>query len=268
MSGIEAFILGIIQGLTEFLPVSSSGHLIIGKELLGVHVNSEAETTFEVLVHFATVLSTICVFWTEIWKLFQGLFKFKLNSETKYVFKICISMIPVLIVGLFFEKQVGAAYGKGAVLLVGGMLLVTAILLSLTHYIRFKERRDISYLDSLLIGISQAIAVLPGLSRSGITISTGLLLGNRKGDIAQFSFLMVLIPILGKAILDIMDGRFSQEISGISIQVMMIGFVAAFTSGWLACKAMIALVKRSKLIYFAIYCAVVGVIALIWQFFV
>jgi len=268
MSGIEAFILGIIQGLTEFLPVSSSGHLIIGKELLGVQVNPEAETTFEVLVHFATVLSTICVFWSEIWKLLQGLFKFRMNEETQYVIKIGISMIPVIIVGLFFEKQVGAVYGKGAVVLVGGMLIITAVLLSLTHYVKFKERRNISYLDSLLIGVSQAIAVLPGLSRSGITISTGLLLGNRKEDIAQFSFLMVLVPILGKAILDILRGDFSQEVSGIPVQVMMIGFVAAFISGWLACKAMIALVKRSKLIYFAIYCAIVGATALIWQIFV
>ena len=177
-------------------------------------------------------------------------------------------MIPVMIVGLFFRREVQAVYGAGAVILVGGMLMVTAVLLSLTHYIKFKERRDISYLDSLLIGVSQAIAVLPGLSRSGITISTGLLLGNRKEEIAQFSFLMVLIPILGKAILDILHGKFSQEFSGIPIPVMMIGFVAAFASGWLACKAMIALVKRSKLIYFAIYCAIVGVISLIWQFFV
>ena len=268
MSGIEAFILGIIQGLTEFLPVSSSGHLIIGKELLGVQINPDAETTFEVLVHCATVLSTICVFWSEILKLFQGLFKFRINEETKYVFKICISILPVLFLGIFFEKQVGVIYGKGAVILVGGMLLVTAVLLSLTHYVKFKERRNISYLDSLLIGVSQAIAVLPGLSRSGITISTGLLLGNRKEDITRFSFLMVLIPVLGKTFLDIMQGKFSQEVSGIPIPVMIIGFVAAFMSGWLACKAMIALVKQSKLIYFAIYCAIVGATVLIWQFFV
>ena len=174
MSGIEAFILGLIQGLTEFLPVSSSGHLIIGKELLGVTVNPEAETTFEVLVHFATVLSTICVFWTEITKLFQGFFKFRMNEETKYILKIGISMIPVFVVGMFFRREVQAVYGVGAVILVGGLLMVTAVLLSLTHYVKFKERRDISYLDSFLIGVSQAIAVLPGLSRSGITISTGL----------------------------------------------------------------------------------------------
>ena len=269
MSGIEAFILGIIQGLTEFLPVSSSGHLIIGKELLGVNnIPPEAATTFEVLVHFATVLSTICVFWSEIVKLIQGFFKFKMNGETKYVIKICISMIPVLIVGLFFRREVQAVYGMGAVILVGGMLIVTAVLLSLTHYVKFKERRDISYFDSLMIGVSQAIAVLPGLSRSGITISTGLLLGNRKEDIARFSFLMVLVPVLGETFLNILQGDFSQEASGIPIPVMMIGFVAAFFSGWLACKAMIALVKRSKLVYFAIYCAIVGATALIWQFFV
>ena len=268
MSGIEAFILGIVQGLTEFLPVSSSGHLIIGKELLGVNVNPEAETTFEVLVHFATVLSTICVFWTEIWKLLQGTLKFRMNEESKYVIKICISMIPLLIVGVFFRGLVGAVYGKGAVILVGGMLLVTATLLSLTHYVKFKERRNLSYLDALLIGVSQALAVLPGLSRSGITISTGLLLGNRKEDIARFSFLMVLAPILGETFLGILRGDFSQEASGIPIPVMMIGFVAAFMSGWLACKAMIAIVKRSKLIYFAIYTAIVGASALLWQIFV
>lgn len=268
MSVLEAFLLGIVQGLTEFLPVSSSGHLIIGKEILGVNVNPNAETTFEVLVHCATVLSTILVFWVEIWKLLKGLFQFQMNDETKYVIKLCISMVPVIIVGLFLRKQVEVFFGKGAVILVGGMLLITAVLLSLTYYVKFKKRREFSYLDALMIGASQAAAVLPGLSRSGTTIATGLLLGNKKEEIAQFSFLMVLVPILGETFLNILGGNFVPEASGIPLQSLLTGFLAAFFSGLLACKVMITLVKRSKLIYFAIYCAVVGAASLIWQFFV
>ena len=263
MGVFEAIILGIVQGLTEFLPVSSSGHLIIGKELLGVAVNPDAETTFEVLVHCATVLSTIFVFRGEIWKLLQGFFQFKFNEETQYLVKIGISMIPVLIVGVFFEKQVKAFFGEG-VLLVGCMLIVTAILLSLTHFVKFKQRKEISYLSAFIIGISQAIAVLPGLSRSGTTISTGLLLGNKKESIAKFSFLMVLVPILGKTFLDLLGGEFSPAVSGISMSAMIAGFLTAFLSGLFACKVMIAIVKRSKLIYFAIYCGIAGLVSLIF----
>jgi undecaprenyl-diphosphatase len=267
MNWIEALILGLVQGLTEFLPVSSSGHLIIGKDLLGVQVNPNAETTFEVLVHCATVLSTIYVFRDEIWKLIQGLFKFRMNEETHYIAKICVSMIPVLIVGVFFKTQVKDIFGEG-VLLVGFMLLITAILLSLTHFVKFKQQKEMSYLAAFIIGISQAIAVLPGLSRSGATISTGLLLGNKKEIIARFSFLMVLVPILGETFLDIVGGEFSPKVSGIPVSAMIIGFLAAFISGLFACKVMVALVKRSKLIYFAAYCAVVAATALIWQLFV
>jgi len=263
MTWFEAFILGLVQGLTEFLPVSSSGHLIIGKELLGVEVNQNAQTTFEVLVHCATVLSTIFVFRNDIWKLIQGLFKFRMNDETQYIIKICISMIPILIVGLFFKKEVEMIFGEG-VILVGIMLLVTAILLSLTHFVKFKQQKEISYLHAFIIGISQAIAVLPGLSRSGATISTGLLLGNKKSEIAQFSFIMVLIPILGETFLSIMGGEFSPKVSGIPLSAMITGFLAAFISGLFACKVMIALVKRSKLIYFAIYCAIIGIIAIVF----
>jgi undecaprenyl-diphosphatase len=264
MGWIEALVLGIVQGLTEFLPVSSSGHLIIGKELLGVQVNPEAETTFEVLVHCATVLSTIFVFRGEIGKLLQGLFRFRMNEETQYVAKICVSMIPVLIVGLFFKDQVKDIFGEGVVL-VGFTLLVTAILLSLTGFIKFKQRKEISFTDAFVIGMSQALAVLPGLSRSGATISTGLLLGNKKEGIARFSFLMVLVPILGETFLNVIGGDFSPKVSGIPIPAMITGFLAAFFSGLFACKVMVALVQRSKLIYFAAYCAVVGIAVLIWQ---
>ena len=267
MDWLDALILGLVQGLTEFLPVSSSGHLIIGKELLGVQVNPDAETTFEVLVHCATVLSTIFVFRDEIRKLLQGFFKFRMNDETQYILKICVSMIPVLVVGLFFKNQVKDIFGEGVVL-VGGMLLVTAILLSLTHFVKFRQQKELSYRDAFIIGISQAIAVFPGLSRSGATISTGLLLGNKKEDIARFSFLMVLIPILGETFLSVFGGEFSPQVSGIPMSAMMAGFLAAFFSGLFACKVMIALVKRSKLIYFAGYCAILGAMALIWQLFV
>jgi len=266
MGWLEALILGIVQGLTEFLPISSSGHLVIGKDLLGITVSPDAETTFEVLVHCATVLSTIFVFRKEILKLLQGFFKFRMNDDTQYIIKICISMIPVLIVGLFFRKQVKAVFGEG-VLLVGCMLLVTAVLLSLTHFVKFKERKEISYWNAFIIGISQAIAVLPGLSRSGATISTGLLIGNKKEEIARFSFLMVLVPILGETFLNIIGGDFSPAVSGISMPAMITGFLAAFFSGLLACKAMIAIVKRSKLIYFAGYCAVIGTISIIYTLF-
>ena len=267
MNWIEALILGLVQGLTEFLPVSSSGHLIIGKDLLGVQVNPDAATTFEVLVHCATVLSTIFVFRDEIWKLLLGFFKFRMNDETQYILKICVSMIPVLIVGLFFKDQVKDIFGEGVVL-VGGMLFVTAILLTLTHFVKFKQRKEISYLGAFIIGVSQAIAVLPGLSRSGTTISTGLLLGNKKEDIARFSFLMILVPILGEAFLQILDGDFAPEVSGIPMLALITGFLAAFFSGLFACKVMIALVKRSKLVYFAGYCAILGAVALIWQLIV
>lgn len=260
MTELQALLLGLIQGLTEFLPVSSSGHLILGKELLGVQVNPGAETTFEVLVHAATVLSTIFVFRKDIWKLITGVFKFSYNEETQYVLKIFVSMIPILIVGLFFKDKVEALFGQG-VLLVGCMLLVTALLLTLSHF-KKSGKRPIGYLDAFIIGLSQAVAVLPGLSRSGTTISTGLLLGNKRGDIARFSFLMVLIPILGEAFLELIKGEFAPAASGISLPALIIGFLGAFISGLVACKVMIAMVKRSKLIYFAVYCLIVGLIAI------
>lgn len=263
MEWFEALLLGLVQGLTEFLPVSSSGHLIIGKELLGIEVNPGAETTFEVLVHAATVLSTLVVFRKDIIKLLIGTFQFKYNEETQYVLKIGISMIPILIIGLFFKDKVEALFGQG-IALVGSMLLVTALLLTLSHF-KKSGNRPITYLDAFIIGLAQSIAVLPGLSRSGTTISTGLLLGNRREDIAKFSFLMVLIPILGEAFLELIKGEFTPAASGISTLSLIVGFLGAFISGLFACKVMIAMVKRSKLIYFAIYCLIVGVIALIFS---
>ena len=261
MEWFEALFLGLVQGLTEFLPVSSSGHLIIGKELLGIEVKPEAATTFEVVVHAATVLSTIFVFRKDIIRLLSGLFKFSYNEETQYLLKIAVSMIPILVVGLFFKDKVEALFGQGVVL-VGAMLLVTAMLLMLSHFKKSGDR-PIGYFDALIIGLMQSIAVLPGLSRSGTTISTGLLLGNKREDVARFSFLMVLIPILGEAFLELVKGEFAPAVSGISTLSLLVGFLAAFASGLFACKAMVALVKRSKLYYFAIYCFIIGIITLI-----
>lgn len=263
MEWFHALILGLIQGLTEFLPISSSGHLILGKEIFGINTG---DPTFEVLVHAATVCSTLIVFRKDIAQLFAGLFKFKYNEEIVYIFKIAISMIPVLIIGLFFKDFVKDLFGEGLGL-VGSMLLVTAVLLSFTYFFKPKKEHPITYKGAFIIGLAQAIAVLPGLSRSGSTIATGLLLGEKKSDVAKFSFLMVLAPILGEAFLELLDGQFTPEASGIPLSSLITGFLAAFISGWIACKLMIELVKRSKLIYFAIYCFVVGLIALAFTIF-
>ena len=260
MEWFEAIILGIIQGLAEFLPISSSGHLIIGKELLGIE-NSE-NVVFETVVHAATVLSTITILWKEISNLFLKSIKFQWNDETQYLCKIAISMIPVLIVGLFFKDTVEALFGEG-VILVGIMLLVTALLLALTKFVKFKERKDVGFVSALIIGLAQAVAVLPGLSRSGTTIATGLLLGVKKESVAQFSFLMVIIPILGESFLSLVSGDFSSAASGISPISLICGFIAAYVSGLLACKWMIDLVKRANLIWFALYCTIVGTLAIV-----
>ncbi|MDR0363560.1 MAG: undecaprenyl-diphosphate phosphatase [Bacteroidales bacterium] len=264
MSWFEALILGIVQGLTEFLPVSSSGHLVMMKELLGVE--QTGSVAFEVVVHAATVLSVIIVFRKDIRKLLSEFFKFKYNIETEYILKIVLSMIPVLIVGLFFKDFIASLFGEG-LRLVGSMLLVTAILLTLTHFVKFKERHSIRYKDAFIIGLAQACAVLPGLSRSGSTIATGLLLGNRKEEIARFSFLMVLIPILGEAFLELIGGEFTLATSGIPTISLLIGFFAAFLSGLFACKLMLRIVKNSKLVYFALYCAIAGLVAIGFSIF-
>jgi undecaprenyl-diphosphatase len=278
MEWFEALILGFIQGLTEYLPVSSSGHLLIGKEILGVDVDGGG-TTFEVLVHVATVLSTIVILWKEVTWIFKGLFKkpirasvaqektnnlfgWHFNMEQRYVFMIIISMIPIGIVGVFFKDYVDTLF-EGDLLVVGICLLATALLLTFSQYFSPKKPHDIKCKDAFIIGLSQAVAVLPGLSRSGTTIATGLLLGNSREQLAQFSFLMVIPPILGEALLDAKD-IFVGGMETISVTAMIVGFLAAFVSGCIACKAMIALVKRCKLVYFAIYCALVGILAIVF----
>ncbi len=266
MDWLQALVLGIVQGLTEYLPVSSSGHLAIGAYLFGV--NGEDNLTFTVAVHIATVLSTLVVLWREIAWIFKGLFKWQMNDETRYFINILISMIPVGIVGVFFKDKVEEVFGSGLAI-VGAMLLVTALLLTFSYFARPRQKEKISMRDAFIIGLAQAVAVMPGLSRSGSTIATGLLLGNKKEQMAQFSFLMVIPPILGEALLDVIkaakDG--AQAAAGdISLTALGIGFVAAFVFGCLACKWMINIVKKGKLIYFAIYCAIVGVVLLISSF--
>ena len=262
MSWFEALILGIIQGLTEFLPVSSSGHLAIGSALFGIQ--GEENLTFAVAVHAATVLSTVVVLWSEVSFLFKSFFSFKWNEGTKTVCKILLSMIPVGIVGVFFKDYVEEIFGSG-LLIVGCMLLVTAALLAFSYYAKPRQKEEISFKDAFIIGIAQACAVLPGLSRSGSTIATGLLLGDKKEQVAKFSFLMVIIPILGEAFLDLMKGGFSPEESGISSVALITGFIAAFVSGAIACRWMINLVKNGKLIYFAYYCVVAGLFTIIYS---
>ncbi len=263
MSWFEAFVLGLIQGLTEYLPVSSSGHLAIGSALFGIE--AEENLTFTVAVHVATVLSTLVILWKEIDWIFRGLFKFEMNAETKYVINILISMIPIGIVGIFFKDYVEEIFGSG-LLIVGCMLLLTACLLTFSYYAKPRQKENISMRDAFIIGLSQACAVLPGLSRSGTTIATGLLLGNNKTQLAQFSFLMVIPPILGEAILDILKTATGEAPAGdIPTLSLVVGFLTAFVAGCLACKWMINIVKKGKLIYFAIYCAIVGVATVIFS---
>jgi undecaprenyl-diphosphatase len=264
MSWLEALILGVVQGLTEFLPVSSSGHLQIGQALFGI--DGEKNLMFAIVVHAATVCSTLFVLWQEVAKLFKGLIRIQWNEETQYVTKIIISMIPVALVGVFFKKQIEAIFGSG-LLIVGICLLLTAALLAFAYYAKPHQKATISFWDALMVGVAQACAVLPGLSRSGATIATGLLLGNKKESIATFSFLMVLIPIMGEALLDLLKGNFSEASTGIPTISLVVGFVAAFVAGSFACKWMISVVKKGKLIYFAIYCVLVGLFALGYALF-
>ncbi len=266
MNWLESLLLGILQGLTEFLPVSSSGHLTIGQEILNLDTSAADNLLFTVTVHAATVLSTIVILWKEIENLFKGTFlTVKWNPEKEYVAKILLSCIPVMIVGLFFKDYVEDIFGRG-LLIVGCCLLVTATLLTFAYYAKPRKKENISYLDAFIIGLSQAVAVLPGLSRSGTTIATGLILGNKKESIAQFSFLMVLIPILGETFLNVINIiKDPASIGGIGFMPLAVGFLGAFLSGCLACKFMIGLVKKGKLIYFAIYCALAGAATIIFS---
>ena len=265
MNELEALILGLIQGLTEYLPVSSSGHLTIGQEVLGV--SGSDNLIFDVVVHVATVLSTLVILWKEIVWIFKGLFKFRWNDETRYTVNILVSMIPVGIVGVFFKDYVEEIFDSG-LFVVAYFLMVTALLLTFSYYAKPRQKEKISLRDAFIIGIAQAAAVMPGLSRSGSTIATGLILGNKKEKLAQFSFLMVIPPILGEALLDVMKAvKHGAEAvtGGMSISALAVGFIAAFISGCFACKWMISIVKKGKLIYFAIYCAIISVVALIFS---
>ncbi|MBQ0074294.1 MAG: undecaprenyl-diphosphate phosphatase [Prevotella sp.] len=264
MNEIQALILGLVQGLTEYLPVSSSGHLTIGQELLGI--TSEDNLTFDVAVHVATVLATLVILWKEVVWLVAGVLKFKYNDEMRYAINILVSMIPVGIVGVFFKDYIEEIFGSG-LLIVGCCLLLTATLLAFSYYYKPKQKAGISTKDAFIIGLAQALAVLPGLSRSGSTIATGLLLGNDKAKLAQFSFLMVIPPIMGEALLDVMKAmkHGTEAVAGdISMTALAVGFVAAFISGCAACQWMVNIVKKGKLIYFAYYCVIIGIISIIY----
>ena len=259
MSIIEAIILGVVQGLTEFLPVSSSGHLQIAKALLGVEI--EENLVFDVTLHAATVLSTIVIFWGEIKRLLTGIISRHFNEEQAYVLKLIISMIPIGIVGFAFKDYINALLDSPYILvIVGAMLLLTAALLSFAYYARPRQKETISYRDAFIIGLSQALASMPGLSRSGTTIATGILLGNKKSAVAQFSFLMVLAPILGEMLLEVIGGE--MVFSSIGTLPLVCGFLSSFIVGCLACKFMIGIVNKGKLIWFAVYCALAGIVAI------
>lgn len=277
MNTLQALIMGLLQGLTEYLPVSSSGHLTIASELFGI--DGESNITFTIAVHVATVLSTLVILGSEIGKILKGMcnplsprslkgngtFLNRLNPDQRYVLNILVSMIPIGIVGVFFKDQVEEIFGSG-LLVVGICLLLTAALLTFSYLARPRQRENISLSHAFIIGLAQAVAVLPGLSRSGSTIATGLLLGNKKEKLAQFSFLMVIPPILGEALLDVLKMVKGEEATGgIDTLPLIVGFVAAFISGCAACKWMIGIVKKGKLIYFAYYCAIVGVASIVYS---
>jgi undecaprenyl-diphosphatase len=273
MNWFASLILGLLQGLTEYLPISSSGHLTIASSLFGIE--GEQNLAFTILVHVATVLSTLVILWKEIVWILKDLFTRQqwnsysnLNYGTKYAINIVASMIPIGIVGVFFKEDIEAIFGTGTTV-VGIMLLVTSMLLIFSYYAKPRQKETISIGHAFVIGLAQALAVLPGLSRSGSTIATGILLGNKKENLAQFSFLMLIPPILGEALLDVKDVIESATASGAtdqatSVWVLLIGFMAAFLSGCAACKWMISIVRKGKLVYFGIYCALAGILTLIF----
>ncbi|OUN76742.1 UDP-diphosphatase [Alistipes sp. An116] len=259
MDTLQAILLGIVQGITEFLPVSSSGHLQIAKELLGVQL--EENLTFDVTLHAATVLSTIVVLWSQVRRLLTGLFSRRFNDEQAYVLKILLSMIPIGIVGFLLKDRLDALLNAPYILVVvGAMLLLTAVLLAFAYWAKPRQKESISYRDALIIGLAQACAAMPGLSRSGSTIATGLLLGNKKAAVAQFSFLMVLLPILGETFLEAVKGELT---AGVGTVPLMAGFLASFITGCLACRFMLEIVQRGRLIWFAVYCAAAGLVSII-----
>ncbi|MDE6811087.1 MAG: undecaprenyl-diphosphate phosphatase [Muribaculaceae bacterium] len=276
MEWLDALILGLVQGLAEYLPISSSGHLEIFREILGIDIPKENILQFDIMVHAATVLSTIVILWPMFRKLCVSFFTFRRDRDFWYVCKILISCIPIGIVGVFFKEYVEDFFGDG-LKVVGVCLIITALLLTFAHYSdrlvsgRMKNAGDghkITWLDAFIIGCAQALAVLPGLSRSGTTIATGILLGDRRSEVAQFSFLMVIIPILGESLLDLKDmmqPAATAADTGISWGILLIGFVTAFVVGCAACRWMLDLVRKGKLVWFAAYCLVMAVICLLWQ---
>lgn len=276
MEWLDALILGIVQGLAEYLPISSSGHLEIFREILGIDLPSDQVLQFDIMVHAATVCSTIVVLWPMFSRLCRSFFTFRRDDDFYYVCKILVSCIPVGIVGVFFKDQVEAFFGNGLTV-VGICLIVTACLLSFAHFSGVDRRtgrmvsgergRDIGWLDAFVIGCAQAVAVLPGLSRSGTTIATGILIGDKRDKVASFSFLMVILPILGEALLDtakLLSGHTSAE-NSVGALSLVVGFVSAFVVGCCACRWMLSLVRRGKLVWFAVYCLVMAVVCLLWR---
>lgn len=280
MDWLDTLILGIVQGLTEYLPVSSSGHLEISRQILGQDLDGGAAMELDLMLHVATVLSTIVVLWHEFWPLVKSFFTFKRDANFYYVCKILVSCIPVGIVGVLFEKQIEKFF-EGNLVVVGICLLVTAALLCFAYFTRTREAllhpsgpqgRDITWLDAFIIGCGQAVAVLPGLSRSGTTIATGILLGDNREKVAQFSFLMVIIPILGKGLLDLKEILFPDAVAAgqtaaaaVDPVALLVGFLASFIVGCLACKWMLSIVKKGKLVWFAVYCVLAGGLCIVWS---
>lgn len=281
MDTLDALILGIVQGLAEYLPISSSGHLEIFREILGLDLSGADSLQFDVMLHVATVLSTIVVLWREFLPLCVSFFTFKRDSNFYYVCKILVSCIPIGIVGVFFKDTIETFFGQ-ELALVGTCLCVTALLLSFSYFFRTRplddskpgkkpyKPRDISFVDAFVIGCAQAVAVLPGLSRSGTTIATGILIGDNREKVAQFSFLMVIIPILGEALLDVkkifgveaIDAAAGVATETIGFLPILVGFLASFIVGCIACKWMLAIIKKGKLVWFALYCLIVGLVCI------
>lgn len=276
MEWIDALILGIVQGLAEYLPISSSGHLQIFRDILGINLPGEEAIVFDIILHAATVLSTIVVLWPMFRRLCVSFFTFRKDYDFYYVCKILVSCIPVGIVGVFFKDNIESFFGGNDLTMVGICLCVTALLLTFAHFsdydfmrrrvLRGSRGHDIGWIDAFVIGCAQAVAVLPGLSRSGTTIATGIIIGDKRDKIAAFSFLMVILPILGEALLDVgklATGKMHAET--ISATALCVGFVASFLVGCAACKWMLNLVKRGKLVWFALYCVIMGIICILWR---